>query len=426
MQRISRLLLLVLSFICFQIITPPLLYSAKEAQNHPQSNADVKIPPKLKTELNSQLQKLVGSQDAAVLALPQGEPILFRHCQKALIPASTLKILTALVAIENLGDKYRFATDFYLDSSKNLKIKGYGDPLLISESLAQIAQRLARQISNIQDIVIDDGYFRSSVKIPGKNNSLQPYDAPNGAFCVNFNTVAFKTVRGAFVSAEKQTPLLPFSLAKAKASGLKEGRIMLAGDPKESIRYAGELLQYFLTQAGIKISGEIKQGSIDPAGDKLILHYLSQFTLDHVISRLMEFSNNFIANQLFLSSGAVGMGPPATLAKGKQIADRYIERQLGLKEITIVEGSGLSRRNRISARAMIMLLKRFEPYYQLLRHEGREYYKTGTLSNVKSRAGYLEDAHGRRYPFVVIMNTPGKTTTPAMQLFKKAIRKISA
>jgi D-alanyl-D-alanine carboxypeptidase/D-alanyl-D-alanine-endopeptidase (penicillin-binding protein 4) len=200
---------------------------------------------------------------------------------------------------------------------------------------------------------------------------------------------------------------------------------MLAGDPKESISYAGELLQYFLTRAGITISGQIKRGEIDPAGDKLILHHLSQFTLDQVISRLMEFSNNFIANQLFLGSGAAGMGSPATLEKGVRVTERYIERHLGCKGITIVEGSGLSRQNRISAEAMMILLKQFKPYYQLLRHEGREYYKTGTLSNVKSRAGYLEDDTGRRYPYVVIINTPGKTTMPVMQLFKKAIKEIS-
>lgn len=422
MQRISLFFLLqLLSLLTFQTIDATPLYSAESIQKFCSKSGDAKLSSVLKARFNQRLQKLIGSQDAALLASPQGGVLLARHQQKALIPASTLKILTALIAIEKLGHKYRFATDFYLDHKKNLKVKGYGDPLLISESLSQIAQQLAQQNTYFNDIIIDDSYFQHSVKIPGKLNTLQPYDAPNGAMCVNFNTVAFKMVKGSFVSAEEQTPLLPSVLAKIKASGLKEGRIMLAGGQSESIRYAGELLQYFLTKAGIKVLGKVRRGEVEIDSDKLIFHHLSQFTLDQIISRLMEFSNNFIANQLFLSSGAAVLGEPATLAKGRDVADTYIRKNLGLSGITIVEGSGLSRQNRISAEAMLILLKEFEPHHQLMRHGNKEYYKTGTLNNVKARVGYLKDFDNCLYPFVVILNTPGKTTKGTMQLFRKFI-----
>ncbi|MGD9210578.1 MAG: D-alanyl-D-alanine carboxypeptidase, partial [Desulfobacteraceae bacterium] len=217
------------------------------------------------------------------------------------------------------------------------------------------------------------------------------------------------------------TPLLPFALSKAKSSGLKEGRILLAGNREDSIYYAGELIRYFLRKSGIKVAGKIRRGEVQPKSDHLLLHHLSPDTLDQVIAHLMEFSNNYIANQLLLTAGATALGSPGTLKKGVKIAATYAREYLGLKHISIVEGSGLSRQNRISASAMIELLKHFEPYYQLLRHENKEFYKTGTLNNVRSRAGYLEGDDGRRYPFVVLINTPEKSTKPAMQIFRQII-----
>jgi len=440
MQILNRIMFLSLSLVCLQIISTSALCIAEDQKINSQSSEKIdpalkktihenfkqnsSISPTLAAKLNARLKKLVGSRDAVLLSSPQGIPILSRHSHKLLIPASTLKILTALMAINHLGSDYRFATDFYIDSDHNLKIKGYGDPMIVSEVLAQMAEQLTDHINNIKDIIIDDSYFDNSIVIPGKYKSLEPYNAPNGALCVNFNTVAFKKVHNTYVSAEKQTPLLPFALAKAKSSGLNQGRIMLVGKKGEGLQYAGELIQYFLKQARIQVTGKIRQGNINPSTDTLILHYLSQFSLAQVIASLMEFSNNFIANQLFLTSGAVVFGPPATLAKGIQVAHEFSHKQLGLKEVTVVEGSGLSRQNRISAEEMMVLLQYFKPFYHLLRYEKKEYYKTGTLNDVKARVGYLEDDFGRRYAFVVIANTPGKTTEAIMQLFRKTISAI--
>lgn len=379
------------------------------------------LPPKLFTNLNKRIKKLIGSRDAAILTFPSGKPILSVYADRLLIPASTLKIVTALVALHHLGPEYRFSTDFYIDAKQNLKVKGFGDPLLVSENLKEIALKLTRQVAVINDIIIDDSYFETTIAVPGKNNSLQPYDAPNGAFCVNFNTVAFKKINATYVSDEDQTPLLPFALSKVKSSGLSRGRIMLAEDRDDSIQYAGELLNYFLGQSGIKMTGKIRRGTIQPDSDQLLLHHLSPETLEQIILRLMEHSNNFIANQLFLTAGATMLGAPATLVKGIQVTKTYAENHIGLKEMMIVEGSGLSRKNRMSASAMIEFLKHFAPYYYLLRYKNKEYYKTGTLSDVKSRAGYLQADDGQRYPFAVLINTPGKSTKTVMHFFRNTI-----
>jgi D-alanyl-D-alanine carboxypeptidase/D-alanyl-D-alanine-endopeptidase (penicillin-binding protein 4) len=50
-----------------------------------------------------------------------------------------------------------------------------------------------------------------------------------------------------------------------------------------------------------------------------------------------------------------------------------------------------------------------------MRHEGREFYKTGTLSGINTRVGYIENTKGQLYRFVVLMNTPGKSTRRIMR-----------
>ena len=86
-----------------------------------------------------ELDRFIGTQDAILVSDPQGQILFSKHAEKKLIPASTLKIFTSLVALHFLGSDYRFPTEFYLDVHSNLNIKGYGDPLLISEVVAKIS-----------------------------------------------------------------------------------------------------------------------------------------------------------------------------------------------------------------------------------------------------------------------------------------------
>ena len=79
------------------------------------------------------------------------------------MPASILKLFTALVALHYLGPEYRFTTEFYLDREANLKIKGLGDPLLISEVVADISRLLAAKLNksyNINNLILDNSYYQ--------------------------------------------------------------------------------------------------------------------------------------------------------------------------------------------------------------------------------------------------------------------------
>ena len=109
--------------------------------------------------------------------------------------------------------------------------------------------------------------------------------------------------------------------------------------------------------------------------------------MNQVISRLFEHSNNFMANQLLIVSGASAYDAPGTLAKGVRAASVYAKDLLHIDNFKIVEGSGISRGYRISAQNLHLILEAFAPYHQLLHREGRSLYKTGTLSGISTRAG---------------------------------------
>jgi D-alanyl-D-alanine carboxypeptidase/D-alanyl-D-alanine-endopeptidase (penicillin-binding protein 4) len=371
-------------------------------------------------------QQLIGGKDAVLVASPRGKVLLEKNAGTKLIPASALKIFTSLVALHYLGPEYRFITEFYLDRDDNLKIKGYGDPLLLSETLRETAAALALKIGGFNDLILDDSFFNAQqVRVPGTTPSYQPYDASNGALCVNFNTVSFRQLNNTYISDEAQTPLLPFVEKRIRASSLVSGRVILSHQTNEATLYAGHLFKYFLTQAGIKSRGEIRLGRVQPQVDRLLLTYASPFPVTQAIGKLLEFSNNFISNQLLLASGAKAYGAPASLDKGVEAALRYAREVLKTETISVAEGSGISRNNELTAYDMLKVLNAFESYHHLLRQEGPEFYKTGTLDGIRSRAGYIANGKGELYRFVVMINTRGKTTDGVMKSIRGFVGRAS-
>jgi D-alanyl-D-alanine carboxypeptidase/D-alanyl-D-alanine-endopeptidase (penicillin-binding protein 4) len=151
------------------------------------------------------------------------------------------------------------------------------------------------------------------------------------------------------------------------------------------------------------VTGSVRTGKFI-GSDKGCIVYTSAFSLADIIEKLLKFSNNFIANQLMLTMGARTFGPPATLEKGTAVLNKFAEETLGLKNVAIVEGSGLSRRNQLTPAQMKDILIAFMPWYELLRKNENEFYKTGTLSDVRSRAGFIRGKDNRLYPFVIMLN----------------------
>jgi len=105
-------------------------------------------------------------------------------------------------------------------------------------------------------------------------------------------------------------------------------------------------------------------------------------------------------------------------------ASRYAQEVLKTNALSFVEGSVISKKNELTASVMLKVLDEFEPYHHLLRQEGEEFFKTGTLDGIRSRAGYIADGNGELYRFVVIMNTRGKTTDAVMKLIHRELPRI--
>jgi D-alanyl-D-alanine carboxypeptidase/D-alanyl-D-alanine-endopeptidase (penicillin-binding protein 4) len=336
----------------------------------------------------------------------QSRPIISVNVDKALIPASILKIVTAAAALHYLDASHRFTTEFRLSHKNDLYVIGKGDPYLVSEELDLVAYQLkSKGLKEVENIYLDDRYFQPDLVLHGTKRSFNPYDAYNGALCVNFNTIFVKIgLDGEVQSAEPQTPLTDLGRRIALKSGLKgEVRINLAESPEKCLQYAGELIKAFLEMRSIQVRGRVAKARGDSAASPLLYLHRSSRDLAETLREMFKYSNNFIANQIFLSMGATRYGPPATVEKSQTAIADFFD-YLGLSPMSVAEGSGLSRRNRISAAQMIRALDYFRPYRHLLPHEGRVWSKTGTLNDVKSVAGYIVPEHANALSFVIILN----------------------
>ena len=339
-----------------------------------------------------------------------GRIIASHNVHTRFVPASIIKVATSLAALEILGAEYRFQTDFFIDEKQNLYVKGYGDPFLVSEEVAAIARELKRLgCRTINDIYLDDTAFVLASPADGTGGSDNPYDAQNGGLAVNFNTVNLvRDSAGRVFSAEEQTPTLP--LMAELAGNLEPGmhRINIShgseGGHDLIIRYAGELLRAFLARENISGQGII---TARKAPDSLPCYYRhrSSMTLQDIIPQLMLFSNNFIANQLFLTLGAKQYGYPATWEKSRKAVEIFLRQTVHLSEdeISLFEGSGLSRKNLVTPYAMLELLDYFKPYGGYLPLKNGAALKSGTLKGVYSYCGYF-NADDRQGSFVLILN----------------------
>jgi len=347
----------------------------------------------------------------------KGNELVAQNADEPFVPASVTKIVTAWLAMEVLGADYRFETSFYLDGDRKLYVRGGGDPFLISEELAPLAKELVAAIGKekLAGIVLDASYYPSDLRIPGIENTSEAYDALNSALAVNFNTISAvrkgKTVR----SAEEQTPITPLAISQFQARGPQgRGRISLSKDPAVSLKYAGELIAAFIERAGGSVKGEISTGTV-PEGLKPVYVHRQSRALSQILTQLLIGSNNYIANQVFLEIGAQRLGGPVSLEKSLKVAVEMLAAHGLVEAVHLEEGSGISRGTSFTARGLAKVLHLFEPHADLLKGRNSK-YKTGTMSGVRTLAGYAETAKHGRVRFVIALK--GNTGTMRYRLLK--------
>ncbi len=400
---------------------------------------------------------------------------------RALNPASTIKLLTTFAALDQLGPAYQWATEIYADGTLtgdvlngNLVLKGSGDPRLTLENFWLMLRNLrARGVREIRgDLVLDRSYFAREDADPAEfdNEPTRPYNTPPDALLVNF-----KALRLQFLpDAERQVlkiiaePALPqvqilnnitldnercddwvgrlkltavgdragarllFSGNYSAACGEKERNYSVLGHPQ----YVHGLFTLLWRELGGSFSGGVRDGTA-PAGARLLLSQQTQ-SLAEIARDINKYSNNVMARQLFLTLGAIALGPPASNEKSARAIRQWLAaRSLLIPELALENGSGLSRIERISAKSLAQLLlvaqrssvmPEFAASLPLVAVDGtmkkrlagadvagQAHIKTGSLTGVRAIAGYVLDAKGRTMVVVCIVNHAKAQSAPAVQ-----------
>jgi len=404
-----------------------------------------------------------------IYSLDRGESLFELRGEKLFIPASNLKILTTAVALQTLGPNYRFPTRLYTDGTLqdgvldgNLYIKGYGDPKFVTEQMWLLVNELKNlpmhEITG--NIIGDDSFFdnRRRVRTWIKNPGAQAYEAPLGALSFNFNTVQAYVSPGPKAGSKPKIVIEPDTeyitldnQAKTLKSGKRNRLIVnrLDRDGFDEITVSGGIrlnqararyflnitdptlytlstLKKYLEHAGIQFRGKIKQAVVPETAKELLTHESEPLTL--ALQGLNKFSNNFVAEQIVKTIGAEKYGAPGTTLKGLKAFEEYLA-ELGYRsdQYKVLDGSGLSRQNRISPQMMVDILRyvkndlgvypEFVSALGVMGVDGnvknrmrgvkspeRARVKTGTLNFVSALSGYFQSRDGETFAFSILMN----------------------
>jgi D-alanyl-D-alanine carboxypeptidase/D-alanyl-D-alanine-endopeptidase (penicillin-binding protein 4) len=326
--------------------------------------------------------------------------LLSHHPERALNPASTMKLVTTYAALELLGPAYTWNTEVYAAGpvandvlAGDLVIKGYGDPKLTLESFWLMLRALrARGLREIRgDLVLDRSFFRVDEYDPAAfdGEPLRPYNVGPDALLVNFKAITLTLIpepetRSVRIVAEpavreiQVVNALAYNdaacgdwLARIKVEAQAAGeaaRLTLTGpygrDCGERTRsfsllghraYVGALFRQLWRELGGTFNGTVRDGVVPPAAR--LLNSTRSEALSEVVRDINKYSNNVMARQLFLTLGALGDGAPGTLDKSRNVLSQWLaQKGIAAPELVVDNGSGLSRIERISGRTLGELL----------------------------------------------------------------------
>ncbi len=425
---------------------------------------------------------------AAAGAPARATPLLNWRGAVAVNPASVMKLVTTYAGIELLGPAYTWATPVFVDGTVrdgvlqgNLVIQGRGDPKLVVERLWLLLRRVQglgiRRITG--DILLDRSAFAPLTQNPAEfdGEPLRPYNAVPEALLLNFKSVAMTFVPqpGNGVAAVSIEPPLanvqlpasvPLSAAPAGAAASAVGD---CGDWRGSLRadfsdpfkiafggsypagcgektwsiayadpasYAERAVLGLWQQMGGTLGGRVREGRA-PAGTRPAFEIASP-PLAEVIRDINKYSNNVMAQQLFLSLSLPpvaarqnGSAAAASREASREVVRAWWQQRFGAQaaaDLPVIDnGSGLSRSERVTAQGLARMLQTAyvsgampELMASLpivgvdgtLRNnrsrvaQGWAHLKSGSLNEVTALAGYVHTANGRRLVVVGIVNHP--------------------
>jgi len=327
-------------------------------------------------------------------------PLLAVGAERAVNPASTIKLLTTYAALELLGPAYTWPTEAYIAGTLkdgilagDLVLKGQGDPRLTLENFWLLLRNLrGRGLRDIQgDLVLDRGYFAALEHDPARfdDQPTRPYNTGPDALLVNFKAVRLQFIsepetRAVRIVAQPALPqvqivnnlvldyapcndwvgrlkheaqgdaasaLLAFNGRYSAVCGESERNYSVLGHSQ----YLAALFRELWRELGGTITGGVRDGTV--AADARLLATVQSPALAEVVRDINKFSNNVMARQLYLTLGAARAGAPATQEKAAQVIRQWLDAK-GLKfpELVVENGAGLSRSDRITASQLGRLL----------------------------------------------------------------------
>jgi D-alanyl-D-alanine carboxypeptidase/D-alanyl-D-alanine-endopeptidase (penicillin-binding protein 4) len=421
---------------------------------------DMPLPPAVAAAL-----KAAGIPRAAVGIVVQeaGDPRshLEVNARQPLNPASLMKLLTTLAALETLGPSHTWRTEALAAAAPldgvlagDLYLRGSGDPKLTHDRLWLLLRELrGRGLREIRgDLVLDRTAFAPGEHDPAAfdGKPLRPYNVGPDALLFNFATLHLTLVPqdGAVRVLAEPLPagheiVNRLRLVDRPQCGdwrealeakLSPGRIALSGDfpagcGEKRWHLAGlpnaTLLHGSFTrlwqELGGQFAGQAREGTVPASAVPLAAS--ESPPLGEIVRDINKFSNNVMAQQLYLKLGAGD-----TVAAEQAIRTWLAQKGLDLPELVIDNGAGLSRRSRIAAASLARLLQtgwasqampEFIASLPIAASDGtlkkklngngaagRAHLKTGSLEGVRGIAGYLLDRAGRRHVVVFMVNHP--------------------
>jgi len=429
--------------------------------------ATAALPP----EVDAALQRARVPPEAVAVMLQEAgtaRTVLAHQAQLPMNPASLAKLLTTQAALDLLGPAWTWSTPVWLQGQVSdgvldgsLVIKGSGDPKLVIERvwllLHRVQQLGVREIRG--DIVLDRSAFapHQAGAADFDGDATRPYNVQPDALLLNFKAVTYSFVPdpGRGVAQVLADPPLTRPQGERtvrlsagpcddwrgalKADFADPSRVRFAGSypvacgeqhwpvaDADPASYNARLLETLWQMLGGKLTGRVVDGSA-PTGLTPSFELKSPPLAD-VVREINKYSNNVMAQQLFLSL-ALQRQPaqPATAAAARAVLQDWLVSRVGELPpgMLLDNGSGLSRETRLSAALLARVLQQgwsspampelvsSLPVNGLdgtLRRSratpGRAHLKTGSLRDVAGVAGYLLSDSGRRYVLVALINHP--------------------
>ena len=378
-----------------------------------------------------------------------GKGIFSLNSKYPMSPASTQKLITILPVIDTLGMDYEFKTRLYRKGN-DLYIKLGADPYFTKEELKAMIKTLHDyNISSIDKFYVDDSILDNVEWGEGWqwDNDLNSLMPKFGAYNMDRNLITVDvcpTRQGApaTISTEVFYPLAFINkVITGRSTNVRLDRknfispdvITAEGTVSHDLtidipinyprRYFILRTEEILRKQKIAYYGDFDRKKVS---QDLYLISESKHSFKDALCDILKNSNNMMAETVFkIAGGKYSNSPGSAESAIKMLNDYYKKLGISTKDIKIVDGSGVSKNNLLTADFITEVLVKksndedFETFKSYMAQPGegtlsnRMLYfknklraKTGTLTNVSALAGYLTAKSGKTYAFAILINDP--------------------